>query len=49
MPYVTVQADERGSACWVVVGRDSKVRCYSGQQAISVLEMLCRSKGIRVP
>jgi hypothetical protein len=49
MPYITVERDDRGGACWLVVGRDSSVRCYSGHHAIAVMEMLCRSKGIPTP
>ena len=49
VPFITVQTDNRGSACWVVIGRDVGVRCYSGERAIQVMEMLCTSRGITLP
>jgi hypothetical protein len=49
VPFITVQQDHRGSACWVVVGRDIEVRCYCGQRALAILDMLCKSRGISVP
>jgi hypothetical protein len=49
VPFITVQQDHRGSACWVVVGRDTEVRCYCGRRALVILEMMCVSRGISVP
>jgi hypothetical protein len=49
VPFITVQTDNRDSACWVVIGRDVSVRCYSGERALQVMEMLCSSKGIKLP
>jgi hypothetical protein len=49
VPYITVQRDDRGGVCWVVVGMGTEVRCYSGQRALDVLRMICASRGINVP
>jgi hypothetical protein len=49
VPYITVQQDARGGACWVVVGLGTEVICYCGQKAMALLEMMCVSKGISVP
>jgi hypothetical protein len=49
VPFITVERDARGGACWVVVGLGTEVRCYCGQRAMAMLEMMCRSKGISVP
>jgi hypothetical protein len=49
VPYITVQRDDRGGVCWVVVGRDVACRCYCGQRAIEVLKMICASRGISAP
>lgn len=48
-PFITVGRDERGSACWQVVGRDVAVRCYCGQRAIEIMRMMCRSRGMQAP
>jgi hypothetical protein len=49
VPFITVSTDDRNGTCWVVVGRDVAVRCYSGSRAIQVMEMLCTSRGIMLP
>jgi hypothetical protein len=49
VPFITVERDERGSACWAVIGLGKMVRCYSGERAIAVLQMMCASKGILTP
>jgi hypothetical protein len=49
VPFITVERDARGGACWVVVGLGTEVRCYCGQRAMAMLEMMCISKGINVP
>jgi hypothetical protein len=49
VPFITVERDDRGSACWAVVGLGKMVRCYSGERAIAVLQMMCVSRGISVP
>jgi hypothetical protein len=49
VPYITVQRDDRGGVCWVVVGRDVACRCYCGQRALDVLRMICASRGISAP
>jgi hypothetical protein len=49
VPFITVSTDDRNGTCWVVVGRDVAVRCYCGQRAISIMEMMCTSKGIETP
>jgi hypothetical protein len=36
-PYITVERDARGGACWVVVGLGTEVRCYCGQRAVAML------------
>jgi len=48
-PYITVERDARGGACWVVVGLGTEVRCYCGRRAIAMMEMMCASKGIPTP
>ena len=48
-PYITVERDARGGACWVVVGLGTEVRCYCGQRAVAMLEMMCASRGIPTP
>jgi len=48
-PYITVERDARGGACWVVVGLGTEVRCYCGHRAIAMMEMMCASKGIPTP
>jgi hypothetical protein len=48
-PYITVERDARGGACWVVVGLGTEVRCYCGQRAMGMLEMMCASRGIPTP
>jgi len=48
-PYITVKRDARGGACWVVVGLGTEVRCYCGQRAVAMLEMMCASRGIPTP
>jgi hypothetical protein len=49
VPFITVERDARGSACWLVVGLGTEVRCYCGHRAMAMLEMMCVSKGISVP
>jgi hypothetical protein len=49
VPFITVERDARGGACWVVVGLGTEVRCYCGQRAMGMLEMMCASKGIPTP
>jgi len=49
VPYITVSADARGGACWLVVGLGTMVRCYSGHHAIAVLEMMCAATGTVTP
>jgi len=49
MPFITVERDARGGACWVVVGLGTEVSCYCGQRAMAMLEMMCASKGIPTP
>jgi hypothetical protein len=49
VPFITVQRDHRDSVCWVVVGRDVAVRCYSGDRAMQIMEMMCRSRGLLTP
>jgi hypothetical protein len=49
VPYITVQADARGGACWAVVGLGTVVRCYSGGHAIAVMEMMCTATGVVTP
>lgn len=48
-PYITVERDARGGACWVVVGLGAEVRCYCGQRAMAMMEMMCASRGIPTP
>jgi hypothetical protein len=48
-PYITVERDARGGACWVVVGMGKRIRCYSGERAIAVLRMMLASRGIPTP
>jgi len=48
-PYITVERDARGGACWVVVGLGTEVRCYCGHRAMGMLEMMCASRGIPTP
>jgi hypothetical protein len=48
-PYLTVDVDDRGSVCWVVVGGGQRVECASGVRALAVLEAMCRSGGGVVP
>ena len=49
VPYITVATDARRGACWVVVGLGTEVRCYCGQRAMAMLEMMCASRGILTP
>jgi hypothetical protein len=49
VPFITVERDARGGACWVVVGLGTEVRCYCGQRAMGMLEMMCASRGIPTP
>jgi len=49
VPFITVERDARGGACWVVVGLGTEVRCYCGQRAMAMLEMMCASRGIPTP
>ena len=48
-PYVTVTTDDKGSACWAVVGLGTVVRCYTGHHAITVLETMCTATGVPTP
>ena len=49
MPYVTVATDDKGGACWAVVGLGTVVRCYAGHHAITVLETMCTATGVPTP
>jgi len=49
VPFITVERDDRGSACWAVIGLGKMIRCYSGERAIGILQMMCASKGILTP
>jgi hypothetical protein len=49
VPFITVERDARGGACWVVVGLGTEVRCYCGQRAMAMMEMMCASRGIPTP
>ena len=49
VPYITVRQDDRGGACWVVVGIGTAIRCYSGHHAIAVLEVMCSATGVPTP
>jgi hypothetical protein len=49
VPFITVDRDQRGSLCWLVVGRDVACRCYSGERAMQIMLMLCKAKGIDAP
>ena len=49
VPYITVATDARRGACWGVVGLGTEVRCYCGQRAMAMLEMMCASRGILTP
>jgi hypothetical protein len=49
VPYITVDQDARGSACWAVVGIGTVVRCYSGSRAIAVMQMMCTATGTVTP
>ena len=49
MPYVSVATDDKGGACWVVVGLGTVVRCYTGHHAITVLETMCTATGLVTP
>lgn len=46
MPYVTVGADARGSAVWLVVHRDIVVECVSGERAINVMKEMLKSRDL---
>jgi len=49
VPFVTVSTDDRGGACWVVVGLGQQVRCCSGRRALAVLAEMLASRGLSVP
>jgi 6,7-dimethyl-8-ribityllumazine synthase len=49
VPYITVQADARGGACWAVVGLGTVVRCYTGHHAITVLAAMATATGLVTP
>jgi hypothetical protein len=49
MPYVTVATDDKGGACWAVVGLGTVVRCYTGHHAITLLETMCTATGVPTP
>ena len=49
VPFITVERDDRGGACWAVIGLGKMIRCYSGERAIAVLQWMCISRGIPVP
>lgn len=44
-PYVTVGTDQRGSACWVVVGNGIMIECATGERALSELNAMLVSGG----
>jgi len=49
VPYITVRTDDRGSACWAVVGHGVVVRAYSGHRAMAILQMMCAASGLLTP
>jgi hypothetical protein len=49
VPYITVRTDDRGSACWAVIGLGTVVHCYTGHYAITVLQMMCTATGTVTP
>lgn len=48
-PYLTVGTDDRGSACWIVVGLGCRIYCTTGQRALEILASLARSAGTETP
>ena len=48
-PYITVRTDDKGGACWAVVGLGTIVQCYTGHHAITVLEAMCTATGVVTP
>jgi len=48
-PYLTVGKDDRGSACWIVVGAGCRVYCATGQRALEILASLAQSAGSETP
>jgi hypothetical protein len=49
VPYITVRTDDKGGACWAVVGLGTVVRCYAGHHAITVMETMCAATGLVTP
>ena len=48
-PYLTVGKDDRGSACWIVVGVGCRVYCATGQRSLEILALLAKSAGVEPP
>jgi hypothetical protein len=48
-PYLAVGTDDRGSACWIVVGVGCRIYCATGQRALEILASLARSAGTETP
>jgi len=49
VPFVTVSTDDRGGACWVVVGGGTQQTCCSGHRALEILQGMLASRGLSVP
>ena len=48
-PYISVGTDEKGGACWAVVGLGKVVQCYCGHQAIAELQAMATATGMVTP
>jgi len=48
-PYLTVGKDDRGHACWIVIGIGCRVQCATGQRAVEILALLAKSAGVQPP